>query len=51
MVLEPDFPTMCLRLFEYAQRYLNLSRERAACMLIEVLRCEMAFEAPGSRPC
>jgi hypothetical protein len=47
---EPDFPSMCLRLLEYAQRYLNLSRERAAWMLIEVLRCEMAFETPGSRP-
>lgn len=47
---EPDFPSMCLRVLEYAQRYFNLSRERAAWMLIEILRCEVAFETPGSRP-
>jgi len=42
---------MCLRPLAYTQRSLNLNRERTACMLIEVLRCEMAFEAPGARPC
>ncbi|MGA2362604.1 MAG: hypothetical protein ABSG73_09110 [Candidatus Aminicenantales bacterium] len=47
---EPDFPSMCLSLLEYAHRYFNLSRERAAWMLIEILRCEVAFETPGSRP-
>jgi len=45
----PDFPSTCLRVLEYAQRYLNLSRERAAWMLIEIPRCEEAFETVFSQ--
>jgi len=45
-----DFPSMCLQLLDYAKRYHNISRVQAAWMFIEILRCEMAFEAPGSRP-
>lgn len=47
---DPDFPSMCLSLLDYAKRYHNISRAQAAWMLIEILRCEMAFETPGSRP-
>jgi hypothetical protein len=47
---DPDFPSMCLGLLDYAKRYHNISRADAAWMLIEILRCEMAFETPGSRP-
>ena len=47
---DPNFPSMCLQLLDYAKRYHNISRAQAAWMLIEILRCEMAFETPGSRP-
>jgi hypothetical protein len=47
---DPDFPSMCPQLLDYAKRYHTVSRVQAAWTLIEILRSEMAFAAPGSRP-
>jgi hypothetical protein len=45
-----DIPSLCLELVGLAERCLGIGRKRAALMLIEVLRCELAAESPGSKP-
>jgi len=47
---ESDFPLICLQVLDYAKRYINIGRAQHAWVLIEILRCALAFETLGSRP-
>lgn len=49
-VPDPDFPSMCLQLLEYAKRYQNVSSVMAAWKLIKILRSGMDLAAPRLSP-